>query len=234
MASSASSSKRQDTFGLVHPDVMGSSWLPRRTLAEKLGDAALQVWTRLLNRRDYQGYSHPTVAGLADAKGHRHIAPRTVQRGLARLRAAGLVVDVGWRFIPTPTGAVEVFMRRVFGGWTANAVLVPMEAYPKIMRLRACVHGGRRDGAGRPKKPAAKVEESSGATPTPSRHLNPSPPPQVGESSGVPIHAPTASLVLRLFPSERDSRGARNLVEAEGEPQLTIPPDSGLEPPCPP
>jgi hypothetical protein len=218
----------------VNPDVAGSSRVSRKELTRRLGPNALLVWSLLTRRRDARGYAHPTVWGLASSREGEQLTFRTTQRALDRLRAAGLVEDVGLRFLEGVLGKdgfpVEVYMRRVFGAWAGRGeVLVPIHVWPKLMALKPYRgHGGARTGAGGYNKYRLKPDKEKrgvgivsfkwrdGGAFTPLDH-------QIGASSGVkgrgssgvPIVGKDPCLGGDAFPSERHSRFAAELEEGK-------------------
>ena len=222
----------------VNPEVAGSSRVLRKEMAKRLGPKALLVWSLLTKRRDANGYAHPTVPGLANSKEGERLSYRTVQRALDRLRASGLVVDVGFRFLEQlgkDGWPVEVYMRRVFGTWgPQGTVLVPISVWPKLMGLPVFRgHGGARAGSGpKTEKQAVRLTEfkwREGGTPTP---LEPgcgsSSGVGVGCSSGVPIAGSNTCLGGDVFPTERHVRLAAEAVEGVKGRSVNPPPTEPL------
>lgn len=138
----------------LHPNVAGSSRVPRREFQRRLGLNAVVVWSLLTRRRDGEGLAHPTVTGLARSAEGQRLSERTVKRALARLRAVGIVEDVGWRLMDVPRGRgvapAEVYVRRVWGAWAGDFVTLPAHLWGRVMALEPRGHGGARRGAGRP------------------------------------------------------------------------------------
>ncbi len=214
----------------VNPDVAGSSRVTRKELARRLGPNALLVWSLLTRRRDARGYAHPTVQGLASSKEGERLTFRTTQRAIDRLRLAGLVEDVGLRFLEGVKGKdgwpVEVYMRRVFGAWAGHGeVLVPIHVWPRLMALKPFGgHGGARKGAGGVNRHNQKTREEKrevmpamfkwrdGGAFTPLDHHPGGSSGVMGRgSSGVPIVGKDPCLGGDAFPSERHSRFAAEL-----------------------
>jgi DNA-binding transcriptional ArsR family regulator len=145
-------------------------------VAAIVGDLAMDIWMAMLGLRYQHAIAHPSIAGLCRMVG----APRrSVQRALARLREAGLVVGRGWEWINQKVGRnvhcwdVWGALRRSRSGpivWVPRATLAWLaKAEPPA------THGGKRAGSGRPKKekapmtkpfvPRAKPETKSSGAP---------------------------------------------------------------------
>lgn len=143
--------------------VSGSRSVDRDELMVKLGRPAWHVLQVLWTRRDRNGRTHATRAGIATAKGFVAISEDSAKKGLIRLRDAGLVEDIGWQWsiVPPRDERLKVFWRRVRGaqllrrreGETFCAV---PDTTAKWLRT-AVTFGGKRPGAGR------KPTDSSGS-----------------------------------------------------------------------
>lgn len=117
--------------------------------AQLLGSRAVRVWVALTGVANRSGETHTTTAGIAAKVG---LSPTQTKRALARLRAAGLVVDRGWqvRSVKHDRSATcsllgahrEVFVRWVWTGGEEPSKL-------GVWMTTANGHGGPRPGAGR-------------------------------------------------------------------------------------
>lgn len=106
-------------FPAVDPHADGISRVDVELLVSKLGATAWHVWTILCSFRDWHGSVHPSIGGIARARGYVRTSRRAVQKALVRLRAAGLVRDVGWQRLKVPCrGKLRertVYVREVYG-----------------------------------------------------------------------------------------------------------------------
>lgn len=158
--------------------VAGFTTIEEDALEKKLGYSAWLVWQILCARRDRQGVTRVTRLGIANAKGYCKLNERVVQDALARLRAAGLVEDIGWKECRVPKGTRfvirKVFLRRVRGArqlCVGGTWRVSTPTKTRDWLKEAPGHGGKRMGAGRKKTPrgtessTANSESSTANTP---------------------------------------------------------------------
>lgn len=148
---------------LVSPSVIGTARIPRELFLLKLGMDAFTRWSFLCRVRDYQGRCHPSLKGIARPKGTEAISEDKTQRALTRLRTAGLVEDIGYRVHQDYPGGpyFRVYWRKVFGLLVVDEVMVPIDVFPKVMRLEnaGSKWGGKRANSG-PKKVQDAVEQT--------------------------------------------------------------------------
>lgn len=151
----------------VEPAVAGTATVSRPELEKRLGRGAWAVWQRLIAVRDRKGFAHPTIGGIARLRGHAELSERAVRKGLARLRAAGLVRDIGWCTWQVHTRGSQqlrkVYLREVLGAellagrgrcvtWGEQApARYECQVPPQTVTwmLTAPAWGGSRKGAGR-------------------------------------------------------------------------------------
>lgn len=157
---------------VLPPPLVGGKTVELAELPALLHPTTFDVWKILAGCRDEMGETHITVAGIGELLAQRgiRIGARAVQHQLARLRAAGLVEDLGWQVRRVPHRAIgelvsrEVFVRRVYGALVEKADLTPagdllpprlcysVPAKTLLFSRSLAPHGGAREGAGRKKK----------------------------------------------------------------------------------
>lgn len=129
-----------------------------------VGDQATKVWAVLLGVRDSQGTTHVTIGGIqrlvADLPwqqpSHGQLSQPQIRRAVARLKVLRLVLDIGWEHSLSKDGDAmrELYRRKVVGNIRrrkdAVEVLLPDDARGQVNM--ATTHGGKRAGAGRPKR----------------------------------------------------------------------------------
>jgi hypothetical protein len=159
-------------------------------LRAKLGNAAWLVWQRGLKLRGPDNRYWATVETMARPRGQQELSDRTTKRALSILRQAGLVHQpmgvaagkpdgpdgadgLGFQTVETPRGPRRLFVRRVFGRLSASKTLargqhfeVPDATWAWLLAVGTHGHGGRRTGAGRPKKRAPEAPENNQEAPT--------------------------------------------------------------------
>jgi len=180
-------------------DYVGTSVIPRAEFTRRLGEKATQLWSVLVRLRDhFEGNLHPSLRGIAEAEGSAKLAHRSAKRALARLRQAGLLEDLGFRWLRVKGGAVRVYHRRVYGAWAGReSVVVPMDRWPTVMRLSEYTHGGKRAGSGPKKVQAAPKNTAQSSGPLEPLVVNqaaPSPPVQAAHRIALPLRVVASSL----------------------------------------
>lgn len=159
---------RQSVLPEVPESVSGTELVSIEELSKMLGRPAWRVWECLLHRRDRWGITHATRSGIANAEGYEPMSDRMVKKGLTRLRAAGLVEDMGWGSIVVENEGeshrIDVFKRRVLGarirrlkGYKKHYALVPVITLEWMQT--AFAHGGVRPNSGRKKSLATLQKE---------------------------------------------------------------------------
>jgi len=128
-------------------------------LVKRLGYSAWHTWQVLARKRDRKGITHITTLGITACRGFTPIAEHKVRLALRVLVRVGMVENLGWRWVrvPVPGGrkSLRVFVRCVHGARLLTTekgkleVIVPREVKEWLMNS---TRGGKRKGAGRPKK----------------------------------------------------------------------------------
>lgn len=140
----------------VPAPVAGLGRLHPEEIRHRLGEPTWHLWRTLLYRRNCEGETHITEVGIAKACRYYNLSPSQIQYGLRKLRAFGLVEDVGWKYqqVPRkPRGLRRVwcYWRIVYGTLLTQEdgyLSVPVSTEEKVVALRTAK---RKKGAGRPK-----------------------------------------------------------------------------------
>ena len=135
----------------VHEEISGLCVVPMTTLARLLGKSAMALWRAMvLCRSESGGVYHGTTERMAPRV---ELTPRNVKRAMARLRAAKLVRDDGWRKLRVHRGGrvveMKVYSRTVYGAVIDRAgtrAFVPADVSTWLETAHG--HGGDRRSRG--------------------------------------------------------------------------------------
>lgn len=172
-----------------------------------LGDAYL-VWTTMVRLRDDAKFAklHGTSKLTAERIGITFVQ---YKKALSRLRAFGLLQDTGWRRLPVLRGGLtvrcDVYVREVLGARYKQRpfLAVPVEVVAKIKEPPK--QGGRRPGAGRPRKPATvfHVEPSLAKPNSNGSEETMEPPKSNGSTDLISSRSYSTDQSGHAFPSEK-------------------------------
>ena len=150
-----------DDRGMLIPhDLLGREPIARERLFHALGHRTAVLWQELTTVRDEMGMTKITFRGLLyKLNKNEKFTLKRIERGLLRLRTAGLVVDQGRQKVVYRNGESWLLWRKVMG-WSSDKRRKPGEDVtimvpPATMEWVAWVEGhrgGKRLGSGAKKR----------------------------------------------------------------------------------